>query len=374
MASPQAIAELRQKFGPRESVIQSIASKQAQLDALTADLVRDYADRDLLEAVKSLVFGDHGRWKEHADVLEKQFKGVSTDTAVLAIVRRVNALQTRLSKELTIAETVPFLAGLLQWSRASCPHFALAPDFFHALTVTDFADKSDETPLQLPFHAFTMAFPKSPLLGNATRLFVYRLPRVVSTEATELTWPLWRATLYPEGLEGGGIFSQWDSGITRGDFAGGDPNLDRLPERGLARKLDEEEATYMRPARILIANVLAYIEAKGPLPAKRPERHAAPAPLERVRDDRSTFDVGRTVKLDGGIRRAMLASAGTGSGARWTLSQRYIVRGHWRNQVHGEGRLLRRRQWIEPFWKGPADIEAAIARTYEVGTSKEEEP
>lgn len=364
MASPQAIQELKDRFG-RDPLRHTLKSKQAQLDELTAALKRDYADRDLLEAVKALVFGDHGRWKEHADVLEKQFKGVTVDDAVLAIVRRVNTLNTRLPRELTLAETVPFLAGLLQWSRASCPHFALAPDFFHALTVTDYTDKQDDTELQLPFHAFTMAFPKSPLLGNASRLFVYRLPRVVSTASTELTWPLWRVTLYPEGLEGGGIFSQWDQGITRGAFAGGDPNLDRLPERGLARKLDETESGYMRPARILIANVLGYIEAKGPLPERRPSKGSAPAPLERVRDDRRTFDVGRSVKLDGGIRRAMLASAGGGGGG-WHLAQRFIVRGHWKNQPHGEGRLLRKRIWVEPFWKGPADIEAALQRTYEV--------
>ena len=71
-----------------------------------------------------------------------------------------------------------------------------------------------------------------------------------------------------------------------------------------------------------------------------------------------------------GVSRKMLASAG--SGARWTLAQRFIVRGHWRWQVHGEGRLLRKRLWIEPHFKGPVDIEAAIARTYEVGPTKEE--
>lgn len=30
----------------------------------------------------------------------------------------------------------------------------------------------------------------------------------------------------------------------------------------------------------------------------------------------------------------------------------WVVRGHWRNQVHGPGRTLRRQTWIEPYWKG----------------------
>jgi len=31
----------------------------------------------------------------------------------------------------------------------------------------------------------------------------------------------------------------------------------------------------------------------------------------------------------------------------------WIVRGHWRNQVHGAGRIGRKRIWIQPYWKGP---------------------
>ncbi len=31
---------------------------------------------------------------------------------------------------------------------------------------------------------------------------------------------------------------------------------------------------------------------------------------------------------------------------------RWIVRGHWRNQPHGPGSMLRKRIWIAPFWKG----------------------
>ena len=42
------------------------------------------------------------------------------------------------------------------------------------------------------------------------------------------------------------------------------------------------------------------------------------------------------------------------SGHRSTSpSVQFLVRGHWRNQAHGEQRLLRKLLWIEPFWKGP---------------------
>lgn len=34
----------------------------------------------------------------------------------------------------------------------------------------------------------------------------------------------------------------------------------------------------------------------------------------------------------------------------------YLVRGHWRNQAHGTGRIDRKRIWIQPYWKGPEDM------------------
>lgn len=42
----------------------------------------------------------------------------------------------------------------------------------------------------------------------------------------------------------------------------------------------------------------------------------------------------------------------------WSLSYRFVVQGHWRNQAFGEGHQLRRLIFIEPFYKGPelADV------------------
>ena len=38
----------------------------------------------------------------------------------------------------------------------------------------------------------------------------------------------------------------------------------------------------------------------------------------------------------------------------WSVTRRYVVRGHVRNQACGTGRLERRVVWIAPYWKGPA--------------------
>ena len=48
---------------------------------------------------------------------------------------------------------------------------------------------------------------------------------------------------------------------------------------------------------------------------------------------------------------------------RYAQDQRVVVRGHWRNQPHGPGRVLRKRIWIHPYEKG--DPEGRIVpKTY----------
>jgi hypothetical protein len=46
---------------------------------------------------------------------------------------------------------------------------------------------------------------------------------------------------------------------------------------------------------------------------------------------------------------------------------RWLVRGHWRNQAHGEGRSLRKMLWVEPFEKGKGLAEVLSEKDYLVG-------
>lgn len=50
----------------------------------------------------------------------------------------------------------------------------------------------------------------------------------------------------------------------------------------------------------------------------------------------------------------------------------FLVRGHPRLQVHGEGRALRKKIWVKPFWKGP-EGGRILLRTYRVEESAEKE-
>lgn len=54
-------------------------------------------------------------------------------------------------------------------------------------------------------------------------------------------------------------------------------------------------------------------------------------------------------------------SKGTGR----TIDKRFIVRGHWTRQAYGKGRLLRKRIWIKPYWKGP-ELSEVVSKPYKV--------
>ncbi len=66
------------------------------------------------------------------------------------------------------------------------------------------------------------------------------------------------------------------------------------------------------------------------------------------------WDVAAPVTID---LRDHVRSMQTGKGRKGhPTTAAWVVRGHWRNQVHGPGRALRRQTWIEPFWKGDASM------------------
>lgn len=295
------------------------------------------------------------------EVLQRHGANAHIDDVMSWCCQAMLPIASRL--EGALEETIPFYGALYQWALYGCPHFSLTPDFFNAIALTDFGDPSDD-PLYMPFHAFTMSFPPSDFLDGASKLMVYRLPKSFTDAQARihtLEWKLYRATL----LKDTPIFTQWTIGMTRRELNDEAADMDaNVPGKGI-RPLDEEELALPMRIRTLLANVMSYVESNGPLPTEaRARRGAAAAPVERVHSERPVYDIGRTVKLDGGLRKALLESAGNKE--RWHVTQRFAVRGHWRNQVYGQGRLLRRRQWIAPFKKGPENAVDALTRNYEV--------
>lgn len=85
----------------------------------------------------------------------------------------------------------------------------------------------------------------------------------------------------------------------------------------------------------------------------RPDRPTGLEPLPPRMVDNAVRDV-RMVILRENIHSPR-SGAESDSGSRREYSHRFIVRGFWRNQAYGKNHELRRRQWIPPFVKGPAD-------------------
>lgn len=85
---------------------------------------------------------------------------------------------------------------------------------------------------------------------------------------------------------------------------------------------------------------------------RAPRRPSAVEPLPPRMVERAISDVRMVVLRE---QRASAPSEGAGHGSRHGYSHRFIVRGFWRNQAYGKNHGLRRRQWIPPFIKGPAD-------------------
>jgi hypothetical protein len=53
-------------------------------------------------------------------------------------------------------------------------------------------------------------------------------------------------------------------------------------------------------------------------------------------------------------------------GKKWELTEAVLVRGHWRQQPYGPGRMWTRTQWIRPYWRGPDAAESLKMRAARV--------
>jgi len=119
----------------------------------------------------------------------------------------------------------------------------------------------------------------------------------------------------------------------------------------------------MRAVRQIVFGALAYATA---IPTA-----TTPVPSENTRASRrpgepsaKRWEIGRTIKIDHNLVRSVR------SGSRdvlYRLKHRHIVRGHYKQQVHGPQRSLRKTLWISPYWVGPEDG-AALVHTYKLDT------
>jgi hypothetical protein len=123
---------------------------------------------------------------------------------------------------------------------------------------------------------------------------------------------------------------------------------------------DTDERTSLMLAKLFAHLALLMTDSKNVKPVGR--AHGRPAPAHQSGNQRKCpWPVRRVFQITTPVRHDFRAAIGDyirhgGS----PPSVQGIVTGHWKMQAHGTGRQLRRRQWIEPYWRGPEDAPIAL--------------
>lgn len=288
----------------------------------------------------------------------------------LAFFAKVKRLPDSLTLSVT-RDVVPYIVGSAWWAHLGFPAFNLTLDFFRAVRVTDFGDSGVE-PMHCPFPAYLLRFPEA-LKDGVTAGFVYPVPATSEEGGIVDSFPARRFTLAAADRNGQKqphrqAYTQWPIGLSFDQFLNGKVRsmeaidaVEREATRLVGTEMDPE---LTKQARRVLGNTFLYINANGGLPAKK--TLGADVPVEREHDTAPRFRVGRPIKLEPRVRSALDPNR-VGTGKTWELEKRFVVRGHWRNQAYGPESSLRRRQWIQPFFKGPEDVTEAMQRIFEVG-------
>lgn len=278
--------------------------------------------------------------------------------------------QHQISMSLEIAY---LCTATLRWAFVGFPVFDLAYDFFHAVALTEFsrADMLEEQ-LVFPYHDMVVRFPDSSLLNGVRSVFMYPLfafveDAVEENERIRAVMRIGQITRCSLAVDARGdrLITQWGTGSTVREFIESQAT-DKLFNGQLLE--NPAQVVKMRAdlelVRRILANISLYITSSGGVPPEGKKLLGPSVPIEREHPTRPRFRVGRPIHLP----RVMREAAQHRSGTAWKLTARFQVAGHWRMQAYGPQRSLRRRQWIQPFWKGPATLAEALERYYEVST------
>lgn len=236
------------------------------------------------------------------------------------------------------------------WARAGFNELQLSDGLTTALLLTD-VPRVDPDELRLPFDCFAVRLPQG--------LIPFFVPDAGTSrqEWCELLWVARYSNKFGERIR---LWVDW-----RGLTIAREYESDWSTVHDGGEELADEDDIALDACFRLLRNFLLWLADREGLKAHRPE--SVPKKLQEKRERSgetwpTSWVFGREVTLRPELRRAAVEMA-LGRSKRhavdgWKVRARFAVRGHWKNQAHGPGRALRRRQWIAPFWKGPETGEA----------------
>lgn len=248
------------------------------------------------------------------------------------------------------------------WSKNGCPVLRLTHGLAAALMLTEPPDLKGEE-LKLPFPVFCIHIPSGiiPIYNRhneqqwADLIWVYRfLGRHFRFGSTDfIRWTaqygqteVWRDR-YPKNL----------------DDEDDEKLYSLLPGEPAPGK--EDQISLVSSLR-LIKNLCFWLEGTRALEKIEPSKKKKPKTKKASKKAYkgppvTTYVLGREVKVQSQLRDmaseiALGRTRNAPSG--WKLRLRHVVHGHWKNQAHGKGLKLRKRIWVEPYWRGPEGEEA----------------
>lgn len=152
------------------------------------------------------------------------------------------------------------------------------------------------------------------------------------------------------GGDGTSIFSHqpWGDG-TVGDWMDAVDDADHDGPLAATHALVDVDRAAIRALQRLVVNLCLYLNS-----SNEHTKKLEWTPKDRTIGKRGkTWRVGAAVKVDKEVREA---AAQIAAGVRRDSPLvRHIVRGHFKQQAHGQGRAERRRIYVSPYWRGPID-------------------
>lgn len=278
------------------------------------------------------------------------YKHTSNDKE--AVMRMIEYARTRGPAALVyqMLSTMQLLyIGSARWCDCAFPNLKLGHKLAAAFAATVIPADIDVRP---PWPAFVIDLPSNFLytanegLNDALKSI---LVLVAADDEGPLRWNYLAQGRYLSLHYTAGTIAEMakDDGRTRSD--------DPVPSPFAMDISDEDARTQIILKRIIVS---ACLELSDPT-AIRPSGRSHNVSHERIRSGKEpvirVFQFTKAIDFD--CREAVGDYL---AGDRKSLKLQLLVRGYWRNQPYGPQSTLRRKQWIEPYWRGPDDAPIAV--------------
>ena len=255
----------------------------------------------------------------------------------------------------------------MRWSVAGYAQLVVHQPVTAAFALTDVPDEL--IPEELPWTAFRILMPKSPLIVTATdyegrvdELWIWQTTMINATDRG------------PWMLAGRAEWTHRQTGVSRRDWWTITSYPSSLAEivTTVRHRTKESQSTQllqtaMEASRALV-NVLVCVAIQlheqnfERAPVKKPpkgKRWRTPKAPPVTTD----YVLGKDIRVHGPNLAPVVEAICRGE--RKYGSKQWMVRGHKRAQAHGPRHTLRKTIWIQPFWKGPVDA-PILKRSHEL--------